>query len=93
MSTQLQRLLENLHEELNKHPDLDPRTLDSLKVLSEDIAQALTRKTEISEDESVEASVSLSKRIQDWITDFEIRYPQLTKTLSTFAEGLADMGI
>ncbi len=93
MSTQLQHLLENLHEELNKHPNLDPRTLDSLKVLSEDIAQALTRKTETSEDESVEASDSLSTRIQDWITDFEIRYPQLTKAISTFAEGLADMGI
>jgi len=93
MSTQLQRLLENLHEELNKHPNLDPRTLDSLKVLSDDIAQALTRKTERSEDESVEASDSLSTRIQDWLTDFEILYPQPTKAISTFAEGLADMGI
>jgi hypothetical protein len=47
----------------------------------------------VGEDADDTNGETLSSRVQSFVDEFEIQHPQLTKTLSTIAERLADMGI
>jgi hypothetical protein len=91
MSDELSEAMGRLHEELAQHPHLDASTVASLKALASDIQRLIDQQT--GEQPSSSNTSILSSRIQEYVDEFEVNHPQLTKTLSMIAERLADMGI
>ena len=92
MTRLLKEVLDELHVELAGHPALDAVTRDALRKVVGEIALALEEgATEKAPDST--KSLGLSSRVQSFVDEFELQHPQLTKTLSTIAERLADMGI
>jgi hypothetical protein len=92
MPSHLKEILAELHAELAGHPTLDAGTKESLRKVAGEISQVLEGDATEEDTESVE-SETLSSRVQSFVDEFELQHPQLTKTLSTIAERLADMGI
>lgn len=89
---ELSRTLEKLHIELSQASNLDPQTTRLLRNLLEEIQTVIARS---GDDESTDnqESLSLSRRWNDVIVDFEVRHPQLTATLSQITNRLSEMGI
>jgi hypothetical protein len=81
--------LERLHQELALHPQLDAKSIESLRLIAQDIQEVLAR----SDAQTPSTNANLADRVRDLVADFEQRHPQLTNTLSTIAERLSDMGI
>ena len=79
-------ILESLHLSLSQSPQLDESTTAKLKALVEEIQLVLAQ------NES-SPSGSLIGRVQEFVSDFEDRHPQLTQSLAMVAERLSDMGI
>jgi hypothetical protein len=92
MPSHLKEILAELHAELACHPTLDAGTKESLRKVAGEISQALEGDG-VGEDADDTNGETLSSRVQSFVDEFEIQHPQLTKTLSTIAERLADMGI
>ncbi|MEQ1824728.1 MAG: DUF4404 family protein [Pirellula sp.] len=84
--------LEQLHLQLAQHPQLDEQSIQSLRVLAQDIENVLNQ-ADGQSDKTQNADMSLADRMRNLISDFEVQHPQLTNTLSTIAERLSDMGI
>jgi hypothetical protein len=99
MPSHLKDILAELHAELASHPTLDASAKESLRKVVGEITLALEGDAAEENTESVEGdaesleSETLSSRVQSFVDEFELQHPQLTKTLSTIAERLADMGI
>jgi Domain of unknown function (DUF4404) len=99
MPSHLKEILAELHAELTRHPTLDAGTKESLRKVAGEITLALEGEAAEENAESVKGdaerieSETLSSRVQSFVDEFELQHPQLTKTLSTIAERLADMGI
>lgn len=85
---ELSKTLEKLHQELSHTPQLDEQTIESMRSLLEEIQASLSRS-----DSDDSHPLTITQRIQELITDFETRHPQLTATLSQIADRLTDMGI
>lgn len=79
-------ILESLHLSLSQSPQLDESTTAKLKALVDEIQSVLAQ------NES-SPSGSLIGRVQEFVSDFEDRHPQLTQSLAMVAERLSDMGI
>ncbi len=98
-NVELSQTLERLHAQLAEHPELDAPTLQSLKVLLDEIQTACMNAEvergvqENGPPESEPQSESINQRLQDVITDFEVRHPRLTATLSQIADRLSEIGI
>ncbi len=100
---ELSQTLERLHEQLAQHPQLDAPTLHSLKSLLDEIQLACLnaeQRVEVNSTKNPTPNVgaehnqgSINQRLQDVITDFEVRHPKLTATLSQIADRLSDIGI
>jgi hypothetical protein len=98
---ELRKALTSLHDELGRNPQLDASTQQAMRSILDEIQSTLARSSlpesqpaaRESERGEVETDSSLTQRVRDLITDFEIRHPQLTSTLSQIADRLADMGI
>ena len=89
---ELSKTLDKLHEELSQSPQLDENTLRSMRFLLDEIQEVISRSENDISTESSEP-LSIRERLQDMISDFEVRHPQLTATLSQIADRLTDMGI
>lgn len=92
MTRHLKEVLDELHVELAGHPALDAVTRDALRKVVSEITMALDEGENAKNLDSTK-SLGLSSRVQSFVDEFELQHPQLTKTLSTIAERLADMGI
>jgi len=84
----LHDILDSLHKQLASLPSLTPQNIDDLKAIAAEIQTTLEKQSP-----STGNSPTLSSRISLLVEDFETNHPQLTQTLSTLAERLADMGI
>ena len=93
MSNEILKTLEQLHAELAKHPQLDAKTIDSLRTLIAEIPAAIENSEAGTQTTTSGPPRDLSERVQELITGFEVRHPQLTATLTKIADGLADLGI
>lgn len=93
---ELLRTLEKLHSELSQNPQLDEGTLQSMRAIVNEIqlsiANSVNDKSEASPKIQTETPF-FTERLQDLITRFEARHPQITATLSNIADRLTDMGI
>jgi len=89
---ELSQTLDRLHLELSQSPQVDDQTLRSMRTLVEEI-QAIIAKSGVGEQSQPAPPLSINQRLQDLISDFEVRHPQLTATLSQIADRLTDMGI
>ncbi len=95
---ELSQTLLKLHEELSGNPELDEKTLDSLRILLGEIQVAIDRAgggeaDEVEPVDSADASLPVGERLRSAITAFEARHPSLTLSLSKIADGLSAMGI
>ncbi len=84
----LHDILDSLHKQLASLPALTPQNIDDLKAIATEIQSTLEKQSPPTDN-----SPTLSSRINLLVEDFEKNHPQLTQTLSTLAERLADMGI
>ena len=84
----LHDILDSLHKQLASLPALTPQNIDDLKAIVTEIQSTLEKQSPTTDN-----SPTLSSRINLLVEDFEKNHPQLTQTLSTLAERLADMGI
>ena len=84
----LHDILDSLHKQLASLPALTPQNIENLKAIAAEIQATLEKQSP-----STDNSPTLSSRISLIVEDFENNHPQLTQTLSTLAERLADMGI
>jgi hypothetical protein len=84
----LHDILESLHNQLASLSSLTPQNIADLKTIATEIQSTLDKQSP-----STDNSPTLSSRISLIVEDFESNHPQLTQTLSTLAERLADMGI
>jgi DNA repair exonuclease SbcCD ATPase subunit len=89
---ELAKTLEKLHEELSQSPNLDERTLRSMRAILEEIQSTIVRNDSAQPATNAEPP-TITQRLQEMISDFEARHPQLTATLSQIADRLTDMGI
>ena len=89
---ELSQTLDKLHRELSQSPQVDEQTLHSMRTLVEEI-QAILAKSDTAEPTQPPPALTINQRLQDLISDFEVRHPQLTATLSQIADRLTDMGI
>ncbi len=88
----LAQTLDKLHEELSGNPQLDEHTLRSMRSLLDEIQVVISRFDSGKPTEDSQP-LSIAQRLQEMISDFEVRHPQLTSTLSQIADRLTDMGI
>jgi ABC-type transporter Mla subunit MlaD len=84
----LHDILDSLHKQLASLPALTPQNIDDLKAIVTEIQSTLEKQSPTTDN-----SPTLSSRLNLLVEDFEKNHPQLTQTLSTLAERLADMGI
>ena len=89
---ELLKTLDKLHQELSQNPTLDETSLRSMRAILDEIQTAISR---IESDKTAASSerLTITQRLQDLISVFEARHPQLTATLSQIADRLTDMGI
>ena len=90
--SELLQTLEKLHRELAATQEIEGSTRQALQSLLAEIQERITPPAEeVSTPAPVEPS--LNQRLSDLVTDFEVRHPQLTATLSQVVDRLTDMGI
>ena len=70
---------------------VDEQTAAKMRLLIDEIQLALARSTPSSDSSS--SPPTLTERVKELISDFEVHHPKLTANLSLIAERLADMGI
>jgi predicted ATP-dependent endonuclease of OLD family len=83
----LTKLLEELHNELDRTEAVDKKGRDLLRALNLDIEELLER------SENGQSPDSLLERLQDTIDHFEATHPALTSTLSNIMTALNNAGI
>ncbi len=93
MSNEILKTLEQLHAELAKHPQLDAKTIESLRTLIAEIPAAIENSEAGTQTSTSGPPRDLSERVQELIAGLEVRHPQLTATLTKIADGLADLGV
>ena len=85
----LRKLLEQLHDELERTKSVDERGNELLRHLNADIRDLLQR----SEEGQELSDDSMLERLQDSIDHFEDTHPTLTLTLSEMMRILSNAGI
>ncbi len=89
---ELSRAIDHLHQALHQDEPLDDEARSALQGILADIQVAMNR-SESEPNVHLTANISLKERLLEMITDFEIRHPQLTSTLTQISDRLSDMGI
>jgi len=84
--TELERRLEELHAELARTQNVDPKSRELLADVQRDIETVLARSQE-------PAQGSLRQRLEAAIQHFETSHPVLTATMGRVMDQLANMGI
>ncbi|NJC94728.1 MAG: DUF4404 domain-containing protein [Anaerolineales bacterium] len=82
---ELSKLLERLHEELEKTEVVDEKGRELLRSIDADIQKLL--------EPSATANPSLFERLQDAIDHFEVEHPAITAALSQMLNALNNAGI
>jgi hypothetical protein len=85
----LRKLLEQLHDELERVESMDEKGDELLRHLNADIRDLLKR----SEKGKELSDESVLERLQDAIDHFEVTHPTLTTTLSEMMRILSNAGI
>jgi phytoene/squalene synthetase len=85
----LRKLLEQLHDELERAESVDDKGDELLRHLNEDISNLLKR----SEKGKAHSDESLLERLEDAIDHFEVSHPTLTTMLSEMMTILSNAGI
>lgn len=85
-ASELERRLEELHAELARTQNVDPKSRELLADVQRDIETALARSDE-------PAHGSLRERLAAAIEHFETSHPVLTATMGRVMDQLANMGI
>ena len=88
-NTELHKLLEQIHHELQKVRSVDEKDEQILRDLSDDIQGLLGQPLH----EPVQAADSTLERIEQVINQAEVEHPVLTSTLSQLLEVLSNAGI
>jgi uncharacterized protein DUF4404 len=88
---ELVELLAKLHTELSRSDQVDPATLESLRMLTVDVNRLLgTTSSQAAAPAEVEP---VARGVKDWLLELEAEHPQLSDTLGKVADALAAMGI
>jgi uncharacterized membrane-anchored protein YhcB (DUF1043 family) len=82
---ELEKLLETLHQELQKTESLDEKGAELLRGLDADIRNLL--------DHSEKSSASMLERWRESVQHFEVTHPALTALLSDLMSSLSNAGI
>ena len=91
-NTKLHEALDALHRELSQSPTLDESTLASMQSIVDEIrVKIASSATSLSQE--MPPPKNLNDRLQNMISDFEVRHPQFTALLSQVADRLNDLGI
>lgn len=85
----LRKLLEQLHDELERTESVDERGKELLRHLNADINSRLKR----SEKDKILDDESTLERLQDAIDHFEVTHPRLMMMLSEMMTVLSNAGI
>jgi hypothetical protein len=85
----LRKLLEQLHDELERSQSMDEKGDELLRHLNADINNLLKR----SEKGKTQSDEPLLERLQDAIDHFEVTHPTLTTMLSEMMTILSNAGI
>jgi len=85
----LRKLLEQLHDELERAESVDDKGDELLRHLNADISNLLKR----SEKGKAHSDESLLERLEDAIDHFEVSHPTLTTMLSEMMTILSNAGI
>ena len=88
-NSNLQKLLEQLHDEINNTKTVDDKGSELLKDLDDDIRSLLFR----TKDQTEDLNPSLIHRLQDSIYHFQVDHPTLTNLVSEILETLSGAGI
>jgi hypothetical protein len=86
---ELQKLLEQLHSEIERTPTVDPKGRELLRDLASHINDLIER----SEGDTKEANAFTLQNLEDGIKHFEVSHPTLTEILSRFMTFLSNSGI
>jgi hypothetical protein len=84
--SELERRLEELHAELARTQNLDPKSRELLADVQRDIESALARSQQ-------SEPATLRERLEAAIEHFETTHPVLTATMGRVIDQLANMGI
>ena len=81
--------LHKLHEELDRHPQLDEPARESLRQIADEIDELLGK------DEPVPASQTspMHEKLSQWASRLESEHPHLTRALINVSNVLAQIGI
>jgi hypothetical protein len=85
----LEKLLEALHQELQETKSMDEKGRDLLRGLDVDIRGLLERSGAIPD----ETQESMTLRLQESLSHFEVTHPALTTLLSDLLTSLSNAGI
>jgi len=87
--TELRKLLQQLHEEIQNTRTIDEKGSEVLRDLEGDIRALLER----SEGKPVQLHPSLVQRLEGALTQFEVTHPELTTLISRLLDSLSTAGL
>ncbi|MGH0036958.1 MAG: DUF4404 family protein [Myxococcota bacterium] len=83
----LRKIVAELHERLERSPELDPETQGALRRAADEINETLD------EQGANGLAGELRARLSDALTRFEGSHPKLTESVKRLVDQLAEMGI
>jgi Domain of unknown function (DUF4404) len=83
------KLLQQLHDEINKTQTVDEKGSELLRDLDGDIRALLER----SEEHPLQVHPSVVQRLESALRHFEVTHPKLTALISKFLDSLSNAGI
>ncbi len=88
-NNELNKLLDQLHDEIQKTRTVDEKSSELLRDLDADINTLLKQSGEI----PVRVNPSITQRLESALNHFETTHPDLTKTISKLLDILCNAGI
>jgi hypothetical protein len=88
-NSELRKLLDQLHDEINNASSVDEKGRELLRDLDGDIRALIDRSEGIPE----QTQSSLTQRLQSALDHFEVTHPDLTMVISRLLESLSNAGI
>jgi len=89
---ELLKTLETLHATLDDTTEVDDKTREMLRKVTDDIQQVLREDSEAKEPDASDTN-SLSEQLRETLIEFEARHPQVAGILERLTSGLANLGI
>jgi len=86
---ELDKLLHQLHDEINKTQTVDENGSEMLRDLEGDIRTLLER----SKENPVQLHPSIVQRLEATISQFEVTHPELTTLISRLLDSLSTAGL